>query len=74
MKQHIDILGYLFLANGALVLIAGLFIGLVLGNSAALSGAPEAAGILASIVGMLWIILLAIPYVATVFGLLKRTS
>ena len=76
MKQHVTVLGYLFLANGVFMLLTGLFLSLVLGGSAVASGDPGAAGILAGVGGMLWIALLiyAVPNLLAGWGLLRRLN
>ena len=76
MKQHYDILGYLFLANGALVAFIGLLFVLMLGGSGAASGDAEAARILMAMGGTIGgaLLVVSVPYFLTGYGLLKRLS
>ena len=76
MNQHITILGYLFLAQGALMILAAVLVSVVLGGSAALSGDATAAGVLAGVSGIVWLVLLvlAVPNLLAGWGLLKRAE
>jgi hypothetical protein len=82
MRQHFDVLGYLFLALGALTLLAGLVAGCALGLGGGVVGSaepgPEGAGVAALLAGMgvavfLFIAALGVLHVATGYGLLRRT-
>jgi len=74
MDRHFDLLGYLFLGYGALLVLVGFFIGAVLGGAGALSGDPGAVRVLGAVSGLIWVLLLvlAVPYGLAGYGLLKR--
>src|SRR5690606_25152308 len=74
MNQHFDVLGYLFLGYGALLVLIGVLVGAILGGAGALSGDVEAVRILGAVSGLIWVILLvlAVPYGLAGYGLLKR--
>lgn len=83
MNQHIDVLAYLYLALGILVLLGGLLAGCVLGLSGGIVGtaemSPEGAGVAALLGGLgtfvfLIVAVFAALYLAAGYGLLKRLS
>ena len=76
MDQHFNVIAYLNIAYGVLVLAVALFIGALLSAIAAASGDPEAVRVLGSVGVLLSFFLVAVgaPYVIAGYGLLKRTS
>ena len=76
MKKHLDILGYLYLALGALGVLGALFVFLVLTGSGLLADDPDAAAVTSGvgvIVGIV-ILVLSLPNLLAGYGLLKRHS
>jgi hypothetical protein len=76
MRQHIDILGWLFIAMGALGIVVAVFVFGILGVVGVLSGDAKA-GVLLTGVGFFIAVLVAIlsvPNIVTGWGLLKRKS
>lgn len=76
MDQHFNIIAYLNIAYGALVILMALFIGTMFSAIATASGDPEAVRVLGSIGGILSVVMVIMgaPYVVAGYGLLKRTS
>lgn len=74
MDSHVNLVGYLYLAYAGLLLLGALLTSIVLTGSGALADDPAAMGILASISGVVWVILLviAVPYLLAGWGLLQR--
>ncbi|MDX1421116.1 MAG: hypothetical protein R3181_14210 [Rubricoccaceae bacterium] len=81
MSQHVDVLAYLFIALGVLVLLGGLLAGCVLGLSGGIVGSaemsPEGAGVAAFLAGLgafvfLIVAVYAALYLAAGYGLLRR--
>ena len=76
MENHFNVLGYLFLGYGAVILLVALVATFFLGGAGILADDPEAAAVMAAITGGLWMVLLVIaaPYLLAGYGLLKRRS
>lgn len=74
MDQHFNVLGYLFLAYGALLILVAFLVSAILGGVGAMSADPDAVHVLGAVSGMLWVVLLilAVPYLLAGYGLLKR--
>lgn len=76
MRQHIDILGYCYIALGALGLLAALLAFLGIAGGGLLSGDSGATAVLVTIAtfvgGFLFII--SVPNLIAGYGLLKRKS
>ena len=76
MRQHIDILGWLFIAMGALGIVVAVLVFGVLGAVGLLSGDAKA-GVLLTGIGFFVAVVVAIlcvPNIITGWGLLKRKS
>jgi hypothetical protein len=76
MRQHIDILGWLFIAGGALGIVIAFFLFVILGLTGGLTGDMKAAALLTGI-GLFIAILVAIfsvPNLVVGWSLLKRKS
>ena len=76
MKTHITILGWLNIANGALTLLIGAFVFILLAGIGVASGDPEALPILA-VIGMstgMFMFALALPSLLAGFGLLREKN
>ena len=76
MQQHITILGWLYVVLGALGLLAGVFVLLVLGGAGLISGDAQAAAVMSGI-GLFVAVLvgvLSVPGIIAGWGLLKRKS
>ncbi|MEM1056133.1 MAG: hypothetical protein AAGI52_11445 [Bacteroidota bacterium] len=76
MTQHVRLLGFFFLAYGALTLLSAFLISAIFGGFTAVAGDPDAAEVFAAVSGVLWMVLLAfgLPYVIAGWGLLKGRS
>ena len=76
MDQHFNVIAYLNMAYGILILAVALFVGSLLSLIGAATGDPEAARVLGPIGGLLSVVLVIIgaPYVIAGYGLLKRTA
>lgn len=74
MKQHIDVLGYLYIALGVLGLLVALFLLFVIAGGGLLSGDIEAIAITGAVgTGIaVFIALLSLPGFLAGYGLLKR--
>jgi hypothetical protein len=76
MRQHIDILGWLFVAAGALGIITAVFVFFILGAGGLLTRDAKAA-VLVTGIGFFIAVLVAIfsvPNIVVGWGLLKRKS
>jgi hypothetical protein len=76
MRQHIDILGWLFVAGGGLGIVIAVFVFAILGVTGGLTGDLKAAAMLGSI-GLFVAVLVAVfslPNIIVGWGLLKRKS
>jgi hypothetical protein len=76
MRQHVDILGWLFIAGGALGIVIAFFLFAILGLTGGLTGDVKAAALLTGI-GFFIAILVAIfsvPNLVVGWSLLKRKS
>jgi hypothetical protein len=76
MRQHIDILGWLFIVAGALGFISAVFVFFIVGAGGLLTGDAKAAALLTGI-GFFIAVLVAIfsvPNIICGWGLLKRKS
>jgi hypothetical protein len=76
VQQHITILGWLYVVLGALGLLAGVFVLLVLGGAGLISGDAQAAAVMSGI-GLFVAVLvgvLSVPGIIAGWGLLKRKS
>ena len=76
MKTHITILGWLNIASGALTLLIGAFVFMLLAVIGVASGDPEAMPILA-LIGMstgMFMFALALPSLLAGFGLLREKN
>lgn len=76
MKQHIDVLGYLYIALGVLGLLLAFFLLFVIAGGGLLSGDLEAIAITGAVgTGIaVFITLLSLPGLLAGYGLLKRRS
>ncbi len=76
MRQHLDLLGYFYIALGVLGLLAAAISFIVLVGVGLLSGEGEAFAVLGLIgfIAALALSLLSIPNLALAYGLLKRKS
>ncbi|HEV2800839.1 MAG TPA: hypothetical protein VGW12_10100 [Pyrinomonadaceae bacterium] len=76
MQQHITILGWLYVVLGALGLLAGVFVLLVLGGAGLISGDAQAAALMSGIGLFAAVIVgvLSLPSIIAGWGLLKRKS
>jgi len=76
MDQHFNVIAYLNIAYGVLILAVALFIGALLSAIGAASGDPDAMRVLGSIGGLLsvFLVIVGAPYVIAGYGLLKRTA
>jgi hypothetical protein len=76
MRQHIDILGWLFIAMGGLGVLVAIMVFAVLGLVGGLSGDLKSAALLSSI-GLfvaVFVAILCVPNFIAGWGLLKRKS
>ncbi|HEX8128379.1 MAG TPA: hypothetical protein VF527_04700 [Pyrinomonadaceae bacterium] len=76
MQQHITILGWLYIAFGALGVLAALFVLLVMGGTGLISGDAQSAALLSGIGLFIAVIvaILSVPSIIAGWGLLKRKS
>ncbi len=74
MERHINLVAYLHIAYGALLVLSAIFVFVVISGSGALSGDAGAFAITTGIAGIIGTILivLAIPAFIVGFGLLRR--
>ncbi|MCL4861938.1 MAG: hypothetical protein KJZ93_21150 [Caldilineaceae bacterium] len=76
LRQHVTILGWLFIGGHAFFLLIGGFVFLLLSTIGAVSGDPQATlilGVVGTAVGAL-LALLAVPGIVAGFGLLARKA
>lgn len=76
MKQHIDVLGYLYIALGVLGLLGAFVVLLVLTGAGLLSGEAEAFFITTfiGVIAAVFITVVSLPGFIAGYGLLKRRS
>lgn len=76
MDQHFNVIAYLNIAYGVLILAVALFVGSLLSAIGAMSGDPEAAQVLGPLGGILSVFMVVVgaPYVIAGYGLLKRRA
>ena len=74
MEKHIDLVGWLHVASGALFVLFAVFAASILSLVGAISGEPEAFAILSMIGGFVAVVmgLLSVPSLVAGWGLLKR--
>ncbi|MDQ3907198.1 MAG: hypothetical protein M3268_02525 [Acidobacteriota bacterium] len=76
MRQHIDILGWLFVAMGGLGIVVAVFVFAIMGVTGGLSGDAKAAALLGGVGFMVAVIvaIFSLPNIIVGWGLLKRKS
>ena len=76
MRQHIDVLGYLFIAMGALGVLVAVFVFAVVGGTGLLTGDAKSAALLTGIgfFVAVFVAIMSVPNIIAGWGLLKRKS